>query len=413
MYDVTSIDFTSAYPAEIVKEPIFPMSAGELVEEVTTEIFDTSCKLYFCMFDVIFEGLEATFLYDNYISYSRCWQKDGVTQSNGRVVCGDVVGTTITNIDFEIIKRTYKWKKMKIARLRRYKRGYLPTNFIKAVLSLYKDKTTLKGVDEMVVEYMQKKGMCNSTYGMTCQSIYKDNSVYNGEDWEIEEADAEAEIEKYNTSKNRFLYYLWALVVTASCRRDLWSAILEFGSDYVYADTDSVKVLNIEKHKDYIEKYNNHCFRQLEKSSQFHNIPLEWYMPKTIKGEVKTIGLWDEDAKYMIFRSIGAKRYLCEYWDGHNSLTVSGLNKSVALPYLIDTYGNNIFEYFTDDLYIPKGKTGKLIHTYIDDERHGTVKDYMGNVSTYYEKTCVHLEEADYSLSISDEFKDYISQIQY
>ena len=407
-----SIDFTSAYLAEIVKEPLFPISSAEIVTDITKEEFEKSCDLYFCMFDVVFEELEATFLYDNYISYSRCWTHEKCTVANGRVVNGSVVGTTITNIDFDIIKRVYKWKSMKVARLRRYKRGYLPTNFVKAVLSLYKDKTVLKGVEGSEVEYMQKKGMANSTYGMTCQSVFKDNSVYNGEEWGIEPADALEELTKYNESKNRFLFYLWALVVTATCRRDLWTAILEFGSDYVYADTDSVKVLNIENHRKYIDGYNNHVMKQIEKSSKFHNIPLEWYMPRTVKGEVKTIGLWDDDGSYMRFKSLGAKRYLVEYWDGHQALTVSGLNKKLTLQYLEDTYGLDTFENFTDKLYIPKGYTGKLIHTYIDAERRGVLVDYLGNRAEYYEKSCVHLEEGDYSLSISEEYKDYILQVQ-
>ena len=59
-------DFTSAYPAECVLSDEFPMAPGEEVEVITPEIFEKSCKLYFCMFDIIFEGLEATFLYDNY-----------------------------------------------------------------------------------------------------------------------------------------------------------------------------------------------------------------------------------------------------------------------------------------------------------------------------------------------------------
>lgn len=412
MYCVDSFDFCSAYPAKAVTEKIFPMSHGEMVEDITKEEFEKSVNLYFCMFDVVFEDLESTFLYDNYLSVSHCWTREGVTTSNGRVVRGRTVGTTITNIDFEVIRRTYKWKSMKVARLRRYKRGYLPTNLVKAILSLYADKTELKGIKEKIVEYMQKKGMANATYGMICQAIFKDNSVYNGTEWDVEEANAEEELEKYNTSKNRFLFYLWALVITASCRRDLWSAIMEFGSDYIYADTDSVKVINSEKHMKYINRYNNHVMSMIENASRFHGIPIEKFMPRTIKGEVKPIGLWEKDASYMRFLSIGAKRYLVEYWDGHQELTVSGLNKKKTLAYMEDAFGTNTFENFTDKLYIPPGHTGKLIHTYIDAERKGVLTDFRGIEAPYYEKSSVHLEEGDYSLSISEEYKEYIILVQ-
>lgn len=414
LYCFQSEDFTSAYPGEAVLSNEFPMSSCEVIDNITPEIFKESCELYFCMFDVVFEDLQATFLFDNYISYSRCWQKEGCTVANGRVVSGSLVGTTITNIDFDIIKRVYKWGKMKIARLRRYKRGYLPTELVKAILSLYADKTTLKDVKEKVIEYMQKKGMCNATFGMMCQAVFKDNEVYNAEldEWATEEADSDAEIEKYNTSKNRFLYYLWGLVITASCRRNLWSAILECKEDYIYADTDSIKYFNPEKHADYFNSYNAWIIRRIEKSSRFHRIPIDWYMPKTIKGEVKIISQWDFDGAYMMGKFLGAKRYLMTKWDGTTILTVSGLNKKITLPYMVDQYGPNIYDYFTSNLYIPKGKTGKLIHTYIDEETSGTLIDFEGVPGDYCERSSVHLEEGDYSLSISEEYKDYILDLQ-
>lgn len=412
--DFISEDFSSAYPAKAVLLPLFPISQGELIDPITPELFKTSCELYFCMFDVIFEGLESTFLYDNYISVSRCWEKQNYVKANGRLVRGDVIGTTITNYDFDIIKRTYKWQKMKVARFRRYKRGYLPTDLVKAILSLYKAKTELKDVDEMIVEYFHSKGMLNSTYGMICQAVFKDNSIYDmdADEWKVERADPEKEIEKYNTSPNRFLYYLWALVITATCRRDLWSGILACGEDYIYSDTDSLKVRNYEKHRDYFEGFNNNILKLIDEASEFHGIPKDDFMPKTIKGKQKIIGVWDFDGAYMLGKFLGSKRYLLQKWDGEFILTISGVNKKIGLKYLLDKYGEFwIWDNFTDKLFFPKGSTGKLTHTYIDDERTGVMTDYQGVKSTYYEKSAVHLEETEYSLSMS-EYLDYIESLE-
>ena len=414
-----SQDFTSAYPAEAVLSNEFPMSPAELVEPVTPEIFKESCDLYFCMFDIVFEDIEATFLFDNYLSYSRAWIKEGCTVANGRLVRAKRFGITLTNIDMDIVKRIYKWKSAKVARLRRYKRGYLPTELVKAILSLYADKTTLKGVKGKEIEYTHKKGMANSTYGMMVQAVFREQNNYNNELdlWEDQPANAEKEIEKYNTSKNRFLYYLWGLVITASCRRNLWSAILECKEDYIYSDTDSIKFFNPEKHRKYFDAYNARNVRRIEQSSSFHRIPIDQYMPKTNKNEIKIIGAFDFDGSYMCGKFLGAKRYLLTKWNGETILTVSGLNKKTSLKYLEDTYGDGatgggLYDHFTNDLYIPKGKTGKLIHTYIDDEISGTLVDYMGVAGTYHERSCVHLEEGDYSLSISEEYADYILNIQ-
>ena len=415
LWCLKSMDFTSAYPSQAVLKPLFPMSSAEMIDNITKEVFEESCELYFCMFDVIFEGLESTFLFDNYISYARCWERSGCTVANGRVVSGAVVGTTITNYDFDIIKRTYKWKSMKVARLRRYKRGYLPTDLVKAILSLYKKKTELKDVESMVVEFFHSKGMLNATYGMICQAVFKDNSVYDMEndEWKWEICDPEKEIERYNNSVNRFLFYLWAVVITACCRRDLWSAILSCGEDYVYSDTDSCKILNPEKHKAYFEGYNNNILKLIEESSAYHGIPKEDFMPKTIEGKTKVIGVWDDDGSYMCGKFLGAKRYLLQKWDGSFILTISGVNKKQGLKYLLDKYGEmNIFEKFTNKLFFPKGTTGKLIHTYIDEERSGSLTDYLGIKADYYEKSSVHLEEGEYNLSMAQEYVDYITEIQ-
>lgn len=412
--DFQSEDFSSAYPAKAVLLPLFPISQGELIEPLTPELFKTSCELYFCMFDVIFEGLESTFLYDNYISTSRCWELSGAVKANGRLVSADVCGTTITNYDFDIIKRTYKWKSIKVARFRRYKRGYLPTDLVKAILSLYKAKTELKDVEEMIVEYFHSKGMLNATYGMICQAIFKNNSVYDTEEdvWKVEKANPEEEIERYNSSPNRFLFYLWALVITATCRRDLWSAILACGEDYIYSDTDSVKIRNYEKHKDYFDGFNNNILKLIDDASEFHGIPKEDFMPKTIKGKTKVIGVWDFDGAYMLGKFLGSKRYLLQKWDGEFILTISGVNKKIGLKYLLDKYGEFwIWDNFTDKLYFPKGTTGKLTHSYIDEERAGTMTDYKGVTAEYYERSSVHLEETEYSLSMS-EYIDYIEELQ-
>ena len=97
---------------------------------------------------------------------------------------------------------------------------------------------------------------------------------------------------------------------------------------------------------------------------------------------------------------------------GQYSLTVSGLNKKITLPYLLDKYGTDIFNKFDNNLYIDGKHTGKNTHTYIDDEKHGKLKDYQGNITDYHEYSCIHLSESDYSLSISQEYLNFLLAIQ-
>ena len=93
---------------------------------------------------------------------------------------------------------------------------------------------------------------------------------------------------------------------------------------------------------------------------------------------------------------------------GQINITVAGVNKKTAVPYLVKTYGNKIFNAFTNDLTIPKEYTGKMTHTYIDERRTGTITDYLGNTNTYDEYSGVHLENAEYSLSLSQAYIDFL-----
>ena len=90
-------------------------------------------------------------------------------------------------------------------------------------------------------------------------------------------------------------------------------------------------------------------------------------------------------------------------------LSYSNILEQCNIPYIQDENGKchlvdqtNIekaFDFFSDNMYIPKGKTGKNTHTYIDEERSGKIKDYRGEEAEYHELSSVHLEESDYSLS--------------
>lgn len=406
--NVDSIDFTSSYPYVLLSEQ-FPMSSGRIVEVKTKEEFQKYINLYCCLFDVDFTHLTPKIINENYISLSRCYQHEKVVVNNGRVVSADKITTTITDVDYTVIEKTYDWDSMTIYNFRIYNRGYLPTNFVKSILKLYSDKTTLKGVEGKEVEYLVSKGMLNSCYGMTVTDIVRDEIIYSDE-WDIEKADVEKDIEHYNKSRNRFLYYPWGVWVTAYARRNLWGGILAFGDDYIYSDTDSIKCINIEKHFDYINSYNNTVKLKLQMAADYHKIDFELFQPKTIKGVKKLIGVWDwetENNKYTRFKTLGAKRYMIEQ-DGKINITVAGVNKKSAVPYLVKKYGDTIFDAFTNDLTIPKEHTGKMTHTYIDERKTGVITDYLGNKNTYDEYSAVHLENAEYSLSLSQAYIDFL-----
>lgn len=409
--NVASDDFTSSYPAVMLSE-MFPMSSSEKIKIESKEQFDHNLKYYCCLFDIEITGLQSRLYYENYISRSRCWGVVNAVTNNGRVVSAERLFTTVTEQDYMIIKTFYTWDSLKVGNFRRYRKGYLPTDFVKAILKLYRDKTTLKGVEGKEVEYLKSKEMLNSCYGMAVTDIVRDEIIYNNDEWGTESPDYEKTIIKYNGNRSRFLYYPWGVWVTAYARRNLFTGILEFGNDYIYSDTDSIKSLNHEKHMDYINRYNENIRNKLYRAMDFHKIPRESIEPETIQGVKKCLGVWDYEGEYARFKTLGAKRYMTEK-NGKISITVAGLNKKVCVPYMVEKWGDEVFNKFDDELYIPPKYTGKNTHTYIDDERSGIITDYTGKSGNYYERSSVHLMESDYSLSISQEYAEYILNVQY
>lgn len=415
MKNVTSFDECSAYPYVLISEK-FPMSRPIKTKVHSMDEFYKTLQLYCCMFVVEFTNIQSTIVFENYISKSHCRKIEDGKFYNGRVVSAKKLIIALTEQDYFIIHRTYKWEDSRIWDLYKFEKQYLPTDFIKAILKFYIDKTELKGVEGKGEEYMVSKENLNSCYGMTVTDICRDEIKYESIEWTSEKPDIDKVIEKYNKSVKRFLYYPWGVWVTAYARANLWLAILEFGEDYLYSDTDSVKVINVNNHTNFIEKYNKNVVKKLDRAMQYHGLPLDSTRPKTIEGKTKQLGIWENEGVYDFFKTLGAKRYMVKKDKAlgkyNYSLTVSGINKNYAIPYLIDKYGDKIFAYFQEGLYIPPEYTGKLTHTYIDDEKSGVVKDYLGNYCKFHELSAVHLEPADYHLDVTEELISYIFSVQ-
>lgn len=419
--DVASYDFTSSYPYVMVSEK-FPMSKGVRVTPRNMKEFSYYIKNYLCIFDVEFTDIFASELQDNPLSVSKCYIKKDVVENNGRVVCAAQICTTLTNIDYNVIKVFYKWGKIRIGTMYIYKADYLPTEFINTILDLYESKTKLKGVQGKEVEYLNSKEMLNSCYGMCVTNPLRDEFTYTGQ-WDtntLTETEKTEMLQNYNDSKNRFLFYPWGVFVTAYARRNLFTAIYEAKQDYIYSDTDSIKLQNANTHKKYFDTYNNVVYNKLKAACKYHKIPFEKCAPETIKGITKILGVWDYEGTYTRFKTLGAKRYMVEeenalYVDGKSykySLTISGVNKKTAIPYLVKTYGDGIFNAFTNYLEFPNEATGKNIHTYIDYEIKGVITDYLGNKCNFAENSGVHLEPTSYNLSLSIMYLNFLRGIK-
>lgn len=447
---VGSGDLASSYPGAMVTEK-FPMGRGTFLGSVSIdELEDFISAGYCCLFTVILRNVNPKFHWENYISISHCQvlSKDYVA-NNGRVASASELQTVVTECDWDIIKKCYTWdeESIEIHNLRIYPADYLPRPFILSILHLFANKTSLKGVEGKETEYMVSKNMINSAYGMSVTNIIRDLYEYSNSDgWLTSDADVTSQLTRYNNSYNRFLFYGWGVWVTAHARHNLWEAIFEFGPDYIYADTDSIKGRNFDSHEDFFTLYNLRIETKLRKMCKYWQIPFSLCTPKTVTGKKKMIGVWEREDDYKYFKALRAKCYIYEYMNGELLFTISGVNKKYGVPYLLSEFANSsymdlykiaynptseqkhngeakvakdkllalhesgeipyddVFENFKDNLYFPKEYTGKQTLTYIDKPVITTCKDYTGQLADIFEMSYIHMEPQSYFLSQTPEY---------
>lgn len=406
--DVGSFDICSSYPADIVGEK-FPMGRGVKIRIRSREELDRYNRLYCTIFRVRFIGLRQVVMTDTPISISKCRNVKNAQTDNGRVVSADSLETTITNVDFSWIKIWYEWDRMEIGTFYAYEKNYLPTEFIKYVIELFRNKSLMKGIPGKEAVYVRSKEDLNSCYGMAVMDVCRTEIVFDNEKGWIDPdpVDVETAVEKYNKNKSRFLFYPWGVFITAYARRNLLRLVYEAGEDHVYSDTDSDKIMNPETHLPFIEKYNSRIEQQIEKAMAYHGLPLDSCRCRNAKGQIKSLGTFEYEAKYDRFKTLGAKRYMYEE-NGKIFITVAGVSKRYGREYIAQQ--KDPFEFFDDDMIIPAGSSGKNVHTYIDEDLDGILIDYTGRAGEYYERSAVHLEESDYHLSIPDEFIRWVMQ---
>lgn len=440
--NVHSMDFTSSYPAVMVSEK-FPAETPYEVEYSSWDEFYRDVDAgYGILFSVEIEDLnDSLFPYEHYISASKCQTvgypkrgKDGKTEfrnfdhtgiDNGRIYRSDRITLFITEQDWDIISKTYDFSYARILRAWRFKKDYFPKEILDCLLTLYEKKTTLKGVEGMEAEYQLSKGMTNSSFGMMVQDVVNGSVTWNPdaeEAWECEPADTNSVsdiIDRYNKSPKRFTYFIDGVYITAYARHNLWEGIMELGKDYAYSDTDSVKFVNYKSHENFFNDYNTRITGKIDKCLKSRKIDISRSRPKTIKGEQKPLGVWDYEGYYDRFKTLGAKRYIIEGFhrpDGSlkekYEITIAGVNKKKGGEYIFSQKRENgkkdPFELFNDSMTIPENKSGRLVSYYTDHPYGGIIVDEYGNAEMMEEYGGCYLEESKYSMSMSDEYAEYI-----
>lgn len=396
--NVHSMDIASSYPAVMIAEK-FPMT--KFIPTKKVRRFEDMDKDKAYILDVTFTNLCGIISY-NYLSKSKAVSCNKVVEDNGRIAVAKEIRYILTDVDISIIQKTYKYEYV-INAAHVARKEYLDKNFVEYIIELYNGKTSLKDIPDKDDLYKQHKEFINALYGMCVTNTIRDEVVFKDNSWSIDVLDAVHIEEKLieQTKKNKaFVNYSWGVYITAYARANLWNIIIQISDDVVYTDTDSVKYINAPKNNKYFEDYNNRMLDKLTLAMNHHEIPLNKVQPKDINGVIHTIGLYEYEGCYNVFKTLGAKKY-CYEKGGKLHITVSGVNKETGAKAM-----HSISD-FTEHLIFDYNNSGRLIMTYCDNQPEITVTDYMGNTQTISQQFGINGMKTTYHLGISELYKDY------
>lgn len=311
--NVTSYDRASSYPDVLVNMP-YPVKPFKKDSTTDPEQLLDGFPYVMCI-DFFDLDLQDQFYGCPYLSIHKCYNLQGAINDNGRVVRAKRFQTWVTDIDFQIIREQYKWKRAVITTCYRSEYGLLPSAMKDVTMEYYEKKTKLKGVSGQEVYYMKSKNKLNSIYGMCATNPVRTSLVFNGTDFNVKEVDEKQELEKAN--KKSFTVFAWGCWCTAWARYWLERAIRLCGHNFVYCDTDSVKFVG---QVDFSE-LNAEIQAKSEKHGAYADDPV---------GNRHYLGVFECEGTMPRFCTLGAKKYAYEDSAGKLHITIAGVSKSGA-----------------------------------------------------------------------------------
>lgn len=391
---VDSYDFGSAYPFAMLVHK-YPMGAWHEVHNPTwkhIERLRRSDAVFICDISMMADKGEKVIsrTRNTFLSVSKCVTSEDVVEDNGRIQSASLIRTTCTNVDLEIILKTYSVKLIKVNFLMWAHAGYLPKEIVLTMLKYYERKQTRKGVVGEEENYIKAKGRVNAFYGMMVTSMLHDEISLTFEEWKKVRLDYTDEkligekLEAFYKSRNNFLAYQWGVFVPAYTRYHLWvDIIIPNDKNVLYCDTDSAKIINRTQCLPAIERYNAWAKEVRQKRLAelgYHN-------------DFPDLGYFDHETKdgaWAGFLTWGAKKYLVQHQDGSFHMTVAGLSKK-AVKYIQG------FEDFRPGTIFGPDVSGR------------TVSHYITNVADGYDGGGCWIENTTYRLSIAEAYEILLS----
>lgn len=397
LYDVASYDISSSYPACMMLN-LFPVTKFIKISLRTLKK-SREKKGEFCyLIHLAFRDIYCTA--SHMIPYIALAKVKHVTADrvldNGRIRSASELTIWATDDDLDIILKEYEFSEMRIESVYMARAGKLPKEYRDVVLDFFQKKTALKGLtdNESVYLYDKSKAKLNALYGMMSQRLDQQTTIYTGAGatgYETESEPLEVQIEKYYKKRNNFLPYQWGVWVTSAARARLHKMMNLIGRDLVYVDTDSVKILNREKHLKDIEALNDELRAQAIEGGAYAD---------DRNGERHYMGVWEYEGMYDEFRTLGAKKYVVSK-KGKCYSTIAGVSKKAGQEH----FNKHGIEAFRIGEVIER--SGHLVAYYNDDDIHEIEIDGVKM------KTASNLALIDdtYTIGITDDYADILHEL--
>ena len=405
---IHSADRSSSYPA-VMCNRMFPMERFKTASDCSMEeVLSLMKHGYAVLMRVKMRNVRLSNQYWGcpYLSDSKCRHVKNPLLDNGRIISADYLETTITDVDLKILLEEYD-SDIEFYDIRYARYGKLPQPIIDTVILYYRNKTTLKGIEDKAYFYTKNKNLLNSIYGMTVQDLVKFLLLFINGDKAGECGKYKDDTEKSDreileaSNKKAFLNYAWGIWVTAWARYELEQGIKLAGENFIYCDTDSVKYIG---DVDWTE-YNNERIKESIASGSHAT---------DRHGEEHYMGVFEQEHDMEAFITMGAKKYAM-IEDGKLKITIAGVGKTEGVKELerkAKVAGCEPIELIREGFTF-EGKAGGLEAVYNDFPLYETLTAPNDEGRPVQVISNVTLRPSTYTLGLAADYKRLLEGIEF
>lgn len=392
LHGIDSWDKKSSYPSSMFIDK-FPVKAWRKVTVKSKYDFYKYLQNYACMFSIDFENIYTDHPFP-YIPLSKCEKIYKYVNDNGRILKAERLRIWLTELDFDIIERTYNLNGgFMINEFYYSEKGYLSDSALNTVYDYFYKKTTLEDSDYYY--YLKSKNKLNSTYGLYVSNPVQPEIFYDPStlSWKEQKTNKQEQLEKYYKSKKSFLNYQQGIYVTANARHRLWDGITGIDEmDLVYIDTDSIKHDN--DYTEHFEKLNIKIREESEKRNAYVDY----------NGNRIYLGVWEHETEkkglYQDFKTLGSKKY-CYKQSDKFTVTVSGMGKKEGSKVIGDAENFNIGQTYHE--------IGRTVSYYND---YGIYDLTLPNGETILNASNIAVVDTTYTLGVTHEYYELLYDVK-